>query len=63
MWWRQLIFIGLSILISWITSPLFFGVCGARNNPSLCIIIRGAIFFGAWFLLNLFIKSKKTKST
>ena len=57
---KSLFILALSGFISWITGPLFFGVCGAKDDPAKCIMVRGGIFIVTFIVLSLLTSSSKS---
>ena len=43
--------LGVSWVVAWVTGPMFFAWCGASNNPSACLAIRGIVFVAVFLLL------------
>lgn len=56
---RFLITIGLSLLVQGISAPTFIGICGAKDNPGTCILIRAGIVLVVFISLNILIGKSK----
>jgi len=56
---RKILFLAISVLVSWVTGPYFFAACGASRNPSLCLGIRFAIFIITYLVLSAIAGGRK----
>jgi len=41
----------LSLIVGWVSGPIFFGACGADNDVSRCLLYRGGVFLVTWLVL------------
>ncbi len=50
---KMLLVLGLSYAAQWIASPMFFAICGAKDDAEKCLLVRAGIFVTVLIFLSV----------